>query len=343
MKILWVTAINETEIDIVRTFKEWKKHEFQILCTTPRNDYFFDVDLSEAPITYTENLNDLSNKLSTLLKEEEIDLVIKRAGWGTQKFPGLVPNVARQLDVPCAIWCAEQGEQRDWQLAIAKHYNIVLVNNQTDLEWYRITHPYAKVYLLPFGCVPSFHKPTRQDKQYETEIVCYGNPLYDSYVSKKVCIDNMVIPAISSPYKFDIWGLKTWMDIPGVAGTNVYRGQFPYEDLPKVNSSCKVHLGISANIFHGGYGSKLIRSLACGTFTLWHETVGARRDFRDGYHLTYTRSSKHTKEILNYFIKEDPKKRREIARNGMKFAHENYDYRRLFDQLFAVMECDNAL
>jgi spore maturation protein CgeB len=340
MKILWITAINETEHDVLRAFEEMPEHEFILICTRQKNDYFFDVKLpKKSKIIYNKTLSELDQSICKEINKGEVDLIIKRAGWGTQKAPFLVPKLASHYDIPCAIWCAEQGHQREWQYKIAENYNIILANNKMDMEWYRVRRPDAKVYYLPFGCVPSFHKPAKKLAKYEADIVCYGNPLYYDYKSKRQCVDDMIMPLLNhykNIYKLSIWGTELWQGLHQITSAGVYRGKFPYNDIAKVNSSSKIHIGLSSNIYHGGYGSKLARALSCGIFTIWHDTVGINEDFINGYHLVTTNSPSRTKLLVKYYL-ENPDSRKKIAKQGRDHAIKNLDYKVLFKNLFKEM------
>jgi hypothetical protein len=258
-------------------------------------------------------------------------------------------DACRQTGTRLLVWISEQGPERDIEVARAQNFHNVIVNNDPDYDFYRASGV-ENVYRMPFGCTPAFHRRVPAPPKYKTDLVCYGNPLYTFYPDKRAAVDTLVGPVVEAGLDVALWGIATgsggWLEIPYVKERpHVYRGVFPYEDLPAVNSGAKIVLGITANGRYGAYGSRLARALGCGSFVIWHYSAGMEQYFENHKHLCWSTSPGETLDLVNHYLAHDAERER-IAREGQRYAYEHLDYARMLppiiDDVLAQPEIRNS-
>ncbi len=322
-RILWQTSINEIEYDIQQMFSGLRPYSLSLSEPQARNSYFFPVDVK---IDYFSTITE--EAIAAAIGDFKPDIMVHRY---RQPIEPLL-SACKKTKTRLLVWISEQGPEREVEIDRALCFHNVIANNDSDYEFYKQSGV-ENVYNMPFGCVPSFHRKVRAPARYKTDIVCYGNPLYDYYESKRKAVDTLVKPVVENGFQVALWGTAKggggWLEIPYVAKrAKLYRGMFSYEDLPAVNSGAKIVLGITANAQYGAYGSRLARALSCGSFIIWHYTVGMEKYFENHKHLCWSSSPKETLDLVKFYLKHD-KERERIAREGRRYAHENLDYAKM--------------
>ncbi len=322
-RILWQTAINEIEYDIQQMFAGLPQYKLSLSDPSPRNNYFFPVDVD---IDFFNTITE--DAITAAIQELKPDIMVHRYRQPIEPLLAACKKTGTRL----LTWISEQGPERDAEIDRAQCFHNVIANNDSDYDFYKQAGV-ENVYNMPFGCAPSFHRNVAAPAKYKTDIVCYGNPLYTYYESKRKAVDTLVKPVVENGFNVSLWGTARgnggWLEIPYVKKrTEVYRGVFSYEDLPAVNSGAKIVLGITANAQYGAYGSRLARALACGSFIIWHYTEGMEKYFTNHKHLCWSSSPKETLELVRYYLKHD-KERRQIAQEGQRYAYENLSYEKM--------------
>jgi hypothetical protein len=206
---------------------------------------------------------------------------------------------------------------------VARFYEYIVVNNTPDYHLYQRTFAGAihKIGYMPFGCIPEYHKPIPMSK---ASLMCsYTNPQWG--VPEKAASFMRIVGALIEEYtpkELALYGKDKWYMGPF---EDWHRGEFPYTDFVKANNSVDILLGVTANAIHGGYGCKLAKMLACGKMVLWDYTKDMEFDFKNKYHLVWTKSADETKKLVKYYLNHT-KERNAIARNGRKFACEHLSW-----------------
>ena len=322
-RILWQTAINEIEYDIQMMFAGQPKYTVSLSDPSPRNTYFFPVDVK------IDFFNTVSEEaITAAIKEFKPDIMVHRY---RQPIEPLLA-ACKKTRTRVLVWITEQGPEREVEVGRAQCFHNVIANNDSDYDYYR-GHGVENVYNMPFGCVPSFHRRVRAPAKYRTDVVCYGNPLYAYYESKRKAVDTLVKPVVQNGIDVALWGRASggggWLEIPYVKKkAHLYRGIFSYEDLPAVNSGAKIVLGITANAEYGAYGSRLARALACGSFLIWHYTEGMEKYVENHKHLCWSSSAKETLDLVKFYLKNDSA-REKIAKEGRRYAYEHLNYEKM--------------
>lgn len=207
-RILWQTAINEMEYDIQKMFEGLPQYVVSLSEPSPRNNYFFPVDVK---IDYFNTVTE--DAITAAIKEFKPDIMVHR-----YRQP-LEPLLAacRKTKTRLLVWVSEQGPERDVEIDRVINFHNVIANNDSDFDFYKQSGV-ENVYNMPFGCVPSFHRKVRAPAKYKTDIVCYGNPLYNYYESKRKAVDTLVKPVVEKGYDVALWGTATggggWLEIP---------------------------------------------------------------------------------------------------------------------------------
>ena len=322
-RILWQTAINEIEYDIEMMFAGLSKYTLSLSDPSPRNTYFFPVNVK---IDYFNTVSE--EAITAAIKEFKPDIMVHRY---RQPIEPLLA-ACKKTKTRVLVWITEQGPEREVEVGRAQCFHNVIANNDSDYDYYR-KNEVENVYNMPFGCVPSFHRKVRAPAKYKTDVVCYGNPLYNHYESKRKAVDTLVKPVVQNGIDVALWGIAKgsggWLEIPYVKRQpHLYRGMFSYEDLPGVNSGAKIVLGITANAEYGAYGSRLARALACGSFLIWHYTEGMEKYVENHKHLCWSFSPKETLDLVKFYLKND-KAREKIAKEGQRYAYEHLNYEKM--------------
>ena len=322
-RILWQTAINEIEYDIQMMFAGLPRYTMTLSDPSPRNTYFFPVDVK---IDYFNTVTE--GAITAAIKEFKPDIMVHRY---RQPIDPLL-SACKKTKTRLLVWISEQGPEREVEIGRAQCFHNVIANNDSDYDYYR-ENGVENMYNMPFGCTPSFHRKVRAPAKYKTDVVCYGNPLYNHYESKRKAVDTLVKPVVQNGIDVALWGTATgsggWLEIPYVKKkAHVYRGVFSYEDLPAVNSGAKIVLGITANAQYGAYGSRLARALACGSLLIWHYTEGMEKYFENHKHLCWSSTPEETLELVKFYLKND-RARRKIAREGQRYAYEHLNYEKM--------------
>lgn len=104
-----------------------------------------------------------------------------------------------------------------------------------------------KAELMLFGCNPDFHKTMPVDQSLSVDIVLVGN----NYSSRSHQVTDFLIPLIEKGHDVHVYGNEWWIDgsqeIDLRNHQNVYKGYFPYEQLPSLYSSSKIALGFNCD------------------------------------------------------------------------------------------------
>jgi spore maturation protein CgeB len=319
-RILWQTAINEIEYDIQQMFAGLPGYTLSLSEPSARNSYFFPVDVK---IDYFNTVSE--EAITAAIEEFKPHIMVHRY---RQPIEPLLA-ACKKTNTRLLTWITEQGPEREVEVDRAQCFHNVIANNDSDYDFYK-AHGVENVYNMPFGCVPSFHRKVRAQAKYKTDVVCYGNPLYTYYESKRKAVDTLVKPVVENGFDVALWGTAKggggWLEIPYVKNKpHLYRGMFPYEDLPAVNAGAKIVLGITANAQYGAYGSRLARALGCGSFIIWHYTEGMEKYLENHKHLCWSTSPKETLELVKYYLKHD-KEREKIAKEGQRYAYDHLNY-----------------
>ena len=323
-RILWQTAINEIEYDIQTMFAGLRRYTLSLSNPFNSNNYFFPVDVK---IDYFNTL--MEEAITAAIKDFKPDIMVHRYRQPIEPLLAACKKTRTRL----LVWITEQGPERNVEIGRAQCFHNVIVNNDSDYDYYRQSGV-ENVYNMPFGCVPSFHRRVRVPAKYKTDVVCYGNPLYDYYFdNKRKAVDTLVKPVVQNGIDIALWGTARgnggWLEISYVERKpKLYRGMFSYEDLPAVNSGAKIVLGITSNAQFGAYGSRLARALACGAFLIWHYPEGMEKYLENHKHLCWSSSPKETLDLVKFYLKND-KARKKIAREGQRYAYEHLSYEKM--------------
>lgn len=326
IKILWLSYGTEIEYEMKLLFSQYKDIKFNLGIPNEKPTYFF-------PGYIKANYNNLYNRenIQRVLEDYQPDILIHRY---QQPYEPIL-EAAEDCGVRTVCWITEQGPERDIELLRAKNFRNVIVNNELDYELYK-KEGIENLYYMPFCYVPSFHKRVLPSEKYKTDIVCYGNPAYEFYESKRKSVDTLVVPLLKEGYDVALWGPSEvaggWLKVPYVKKDEHYKGMFNYKELPVVNSSAKIVLGITANASYGAYGGRLARALGCGSFVLWYYTEGMEKYFVNHKHLCWSKSPEETLEIVSYYLNHD-EEREKIALEGQRFAYENLNYEKRFIEI----------
>ncbi|MGK7346157.1 MAG: glycosyltransferase family protein [Candidatus Nitrospinota bacterium M3_3B_026] len=334
-----MTNINEIEYDIQKMFAKMAGYDLKIAVPSANNNYFFPVDVD---IAYTNMISE--QMITRALREYAPDIMVHRY---RQPIDPILDS-AMSTNTRVLVWVTEQGPERNTEIQRALNFHNVIVNNEADYKSYRRAGV-ENVYYMPFCCVPEVHRRVKAPAKYRTDVVCYGNPLYKRYKSKRQAIDTLVKPLIEKNHDISLWGMAKgyggWLEIPYVKDRVHYRGVFPYEDLPKVNSGAKIVLGITANAEYGAYGSRLARALGCGSFVIWHYTKGMENYFENHKQLCWSSSPEETLELVRYYLKHD-REREKIAKEGQRYAYEHLNYKKrlipIIEDVLSQGEVKNA-
>jgi spore maturation protein CgeB len=322
-RIIWQTAINEIEYDIQQMFRGLPGYTLSLSAPSARNSYFFPVDVE---IDYFNTVTE--EAITAAIQQFKPDIMVHRY---RQPIEPLLA-ACKKTNTRLLTWITEQGPERETEVDRAQCFHNVIANNDSDHDYYKAAGV-ENVYRMPFGCVPSFHRKVQAPAKYKTDVVCYGNPLYTYYESKRKAVDTLVRPVVENGFDLALWGTAKgsggWLEIPYVqAKPTVYRGIFSYEDIPAVNSGAKIVLGITANAQYGAYGSRLARALACGSFIIWHYTEGMEKYVENHKHLCWSRSPEETLELVRYYLKHE-EEREKIAKEGQSYAYEHLNYEKM--------------
>jgi spore maturation protein CgeB len=322
-RVLWQSNINEIEYDIQTMFATLPHHRLWLSDPCAQNSYFFPVNVD---IAYSNTIDE--GAIGAAIQRSDPHIMVHR--YRQPVDPLLAACKASKTRL--LVWITEQGPEREVEVDRALCFHNVIANNEPDYAYYKEAGV-ENVYYMPFGCVPAFHRRVEAPARYTTDIVCYGNPLYNYYESKRKAIDTLVKPLVETGIPVALWGAARgnggWLEVPYIQKRpELYQGVFSYEDLPAVNSGAKIVLGITANAQYGAYGSRLARALSCGAFVIWHYTVGMEKYFENHKHLCWSSSPDETLELVRFYLKNDTARRR-IAEEGRRYAHANLDYQKM--------------
>lgn len=333
--IYWIALFTEIEYDLYQLSKLTNKFDLR-LCSLTKDMEGFGVtkwtnysDAKKIVLADKTKADNISERLEVLKRvaNENPDLIILRYGSGFEGYQDRINKI--MIDQNFWLWCSEQGVSRRKQEGIiAGGFNNVLANNKVDQKYYQNKFPKKKIGYLPFGCVPQIHKRVKPKPEYMCDCIADGTPKYysDKTIYKKQSIDTMIMPLVGK-VDLGLWGKGDgklgWKAIPGLS--QYYKGEYLYDNVAEVYSSCKIYLGISNNWFHGGYGKKLATALACGIFVIWHETPGIHGDFEYHKNLMWSPTPKETLILVEHYLRYDDARER-LAINGQKYAYEKLSW-----------------
>lgn len=328
-KILWYSSINELDYEQQMLFARlgW---DFRLAIPDTGNDYFFPV---KARIDHPGVAT--CEQLVAVIREYKPDLLVHRY----RRESSDLLAAAEETGVPILVWVTEQGPDRDLEWDRNRHFRQLAVNNPYDVHYFR-NRGIEQVYYWPFGCVPSFHRRVEAREPYRCDFVGYGNPIYNAYDSKRDSVDTVVRPLIDGGFDVSLWGRRSgstggWLDVPGVKDGVHYKGLFDYDDLPAVNSSAKIVLGITSNGRYGAFGSRLARAMACGSFCIWAYSEGME-EMEEGYenhvNCCWTTHPDETLELARYYLENDEARER-VAQAGQRLALDKLNYETLVPRI----------
>ena len=109
-----------------------------------------------------------------------------------------------------------------------------------------------------------------------------------------------------------------------------------YEEA-KVYRGCKIAISVSHYDSDGYFSDRLGRSLCSGAFVLSHNYEGIQRDFQAGKHLdTFDNLTELVSKCESYL--QDDTARNRIAKEGQKYAAENFSYQNIIKQILKLNE-----
>lgn len=318
-KILWYSSINELDYEMQMLFDRHPAYEMRLAIPDADNQYFFPVNarIDDRGIETRE-------QIVALLRSYQPDLLVHRY----RREPTALLEAAEETGVPVLVWVTEQGPDRDIEWERNRHFRNLAANNPWDVHYFK-NRGIENVYYWPFGCLPFFHRPVEPKPEFVADFVAYGNPIYNYYDSKRDSVDTVVRPLVEAGMNVAVWGRKTgpaggWLDVPGVREGVHYKGTFNYDDLPAVNSSAKIVLGITSNGMYGAFGSRLARALAGRAFCIWAYSEGMEEmdeGFENHKNCCWSTHPEETLEIARFYLKNEQARLR-VAEAGQRLAHE---------------------
>lgn len=239
---------------------------------------------------------------------------------------------------PFVYWAID--DPPDWRrmsLPLARGASLVLTPAQECVERYQKHGIKAKYF--HFACNPLFHRPIEPLEDFSCDLLFVGN-YYVSYPQRRIGIDTLLTPLLSSEYKLKVYGNEHWLKNTDsyILSPEVYRGYLSYTDLPKAYSSAKIVLGINSVVDSPTMMSmRIFEVLGCGAFLLTHWSPAIEKLFKNHVHLVWSHHPDETLELVRFYLNRDDL-RHKIARKGQEEVYLNHTYQKRVREIRSTLE-----
>ncbi|MEN6391504.1 MAG: glycosyltransferase [Syntrophomonas sp.] len=262
------------------------------------------------------------------------DCVFTDGGWGI--FGHLFPYLHNRR-IPHIYWAIEDPPFFDiLSLDYAKNSLYVFTTCRETIERYR-QHG-IRAHLLPFGFHPRYYHQDLPDPRFPYDAVFIGNN-YDFSVERLQGYRIILEPLMQAGYNIKIFGNEWWLDQsrPFYIDPSFYGGYMPSEDLGRVCASVPMVIGIHSVLSSSTMLSmRTFEVLGCGGFHLTQYTPAVQNYFSNHQDLVWTKSSKETLDLMQYYLSR-PEKRQKIARQGQFKVFLKHTYRHRVELILELM------
>ncbi len=244
----------------------------------------------------------------------------------------------RGYRIPLVYWAID--DPPDWHrmsLPLSRGSSLVLTPAEEYVARYRqlgIRSTY-----FHFGCNPAFHRHHPESSYDAGDVVLVAN-YYTSYPQRRVGLEILLTPLLSTPYRVKVFGNEHWLHntdhytLPG----DVYAGYLPYRDLPLVYSAAPIVLGLHSVIDSPTMMSmRTFEALGCGAFYLTQWTPAIEKLFKNHIHLAWSRHPDETMELVRFYVSR-PELRQKIAQQGQAEVYRHHTYRQRVESVRPLLE-----
>lgn len=270
--------------------------------------------------------------LEPAIEQFNPDLVFNDGG--IDIFSKLFPLLNRK-GVPHVYWAIEDPTNYNLSLPYARLSSLVLTPCRESIPKYASQGIQAA--LMMFACNPSFHYRGKPSSGYQYDLAFVGNN-YDYHPARRQGIKNIIIPALKG-YHTKIFGNEWWLDTRKsfYITPRHYAGYLPNEDLPELCASTKIILGIhSVSNSETMMSMRTFEILGCGGFYLTQWTKAIEYNFKNHYHLVWSKSAVETKDLIDFYL-ERPDLREKIARQGQQEVYRRHTYHHRIKELIKLL------
>lgn len=197
---------------------------------------------------------------------------------------------------------------------------------------------------LQFGVNPKLHKPWPKQTEYTADIILVAHNYvlkgYNEWLPFRLQSTKILVePLTDGIYDIKIWGLW-WTDPKAliVIPERFHGGELDYYEMPKANSSAKIVLGSQFdNTSKTQTSCRAFEVLGSRAFHLTIYTPATERLFQNHKHLVWSKSPEETKELVDYYLKNDFK-REKIALQGQQEVYHKHTYRQRADYMMLCLK-----
>jgi len=210
-------------------------------------------------------------------------------------------------------------------IRFGQQVDYLFITNKTHLAELKDLGVKNPVYCMQ-GCDRDVHRVIATgNKKWASEVAFIGRPWQENRVQ--------LLQAIDHKYRLKAWGAQ-WRQY----GLTCLKTRIYPREYAKICHAANIILGCDQSFELAGYFSnRTWITLGCGGFLLTNYNPGLEDIFTKGEHLEWYRTQEECLELIEYYLKHE-KRRKQIAQNGYRFAHDHRTYDHVIDEVISHIE-----
>lgn len=274
----------------------------------------------------------LDDKINALIHSFNPDMVFSYGWWENLENISSFSHSLKKNGVFHVFWATDDPPCfENMSLPIGSKADLVFTTAEEYIGKYAENG--VKAYLLPFACDPGHHKTVPPMEEFRHDLILLGhnynvlwNPQYFSY--RLNGISKILRPLVENSYDIRVWGLwwRAADRIYNLPEKN-YGNIQPYENVPKIYSSCKIALGLqTVGDSKTMLSSRTFEALGCGKFHLSQYSPALETFFKKGFHMEWSQSAEETLELVDFYLRNEAA-REKIAGRGQQEVYARHTYK----------------
>lgn len=309
-----LNAMDHTTVNFEPTIKEkYPKNRFSRRVHQSR--HFLDSALINLA-SYRERRK---RKLKKIFKNQAIDLTLCTHDF---LYPDEIQIIKEGTKAPIALWFPDPIANFGKAFFLISSYDILFFKDPYIVRMLRDQYNKKNVFYLPECCNPRYHKSimlsTKDIEKYSCDITTYGSPhnIRSSFFRQLIGFN----------YSIKIWGHQAPIWLTDKKIKALYTGEYVFNESKAKSVLCtKINLNTLLPSEIVGLNARAFEIAGIGGFQVIHWRPGLDQLFEDGKELVSFKYFSELKEILDYYLNNDSK-RKMIAAEGQKRAYKDHTY-----------------